>query len=63
MRLLDFRDLMLAPSVKRGRGNDEDGGVDEEGKHQRDGGIDGGELDRLRLAVGALLVFASLHNR
>ena len=41
--VLDFGDLGLAGVVEGGGGQDQDGGVDEQGKHQRDGAVDGGQ--------------------
>ena len=50
-------------AVERGGGHDEDGGVDEEREHQRDGRVDGGEADRLALALVGVAVLPRLHDR
>ena len=43
-------------------GKNQNGGVNEKRKHERDRGINGGELDRLGFAGGALFIFAGLDN-
>ena len=52
----------MARPVERGGGEDEDGGVDEEGEHEGDARIDGGELDRLAAAGRRALEVARLHD-
>ena len=48
--------------MEDGGGEDEDGGVDEEREHQRDGGVDVGEADGFALAGGGARVVARLDD-
>ena len=48
--VLNLRHVVPSPSIESRGGDDEDGGVDEEREHQRQGGIDRRELDRLAFA-------------
>ena len=49
--------------VEDRRGNNEDGGVDEQGQHQRDGAVGGGPADGVALALVGPLEPAGLHDR
>src|SRR5207253_5321688 len=61
--VLNFGDLAMIARMKSCRRHDENGGIDEQGEHERYAGIDGGELDRLTFAGRRLLVIACLHHR
>jgi len=38
--ILDFSNLVEAMAVERGRGNDENGGVDQQSESERNSGVD-----------------------
>src|SRR5215213_5049492 len=62
MHLFKFRDVSLTALVECRGSQNKDRGVDEEGEHQRDRRIDGGELSRLALLLDAIAEAAGLHN-
>ncbi len=60
--VLNFRHVLVSRPMKGGGREDENGGVDEEGEHEGDAGIDRGELDRLAFSCRRPLEFARLHD-
>ena len=52
----------MARPMKNCGGQNQDGGINEQGKHEREGRIDSRKLDRLASAVGRLFEFARLHD-
>ena len=63
MRVADIGDRLICRSVEDRGGDDEDGGVDEQRRHQRDRGIQRRESDRFPLAGQRIGVAARLHDR
>jgi len=53
----------MAGAIEDGRGDDEDGGIDEQGQGEGQGGIEVGHLNGLALAFGGALVAAALDDR
>jgi hypothetical protein len=62
VRLLQFLDARVAGTMEGGGREDEDGGVDGEREHQRDGRVEGGEAQRLAFFGQGFPVGAGLHD-
>jgi hypothetical protein len=61
MRLAEFA-ISVLPVVEGRGGEDEDRGVDQQREHQRHGGIDGREFQRLALFRQRVAIGAGLHD-
>ena len=61
--ILDLRHLGVSAAMENGGGDDQDGGIDEQGQREGEGGIKVGEADRLALAVEGARIVAHLHDR
>ena len=63
VRIADLGDLGVAGAMKDRGGDDEDGGIDEQGHRKRGGGVEVGKADRLCFARRRAWISACLHDR